>query len=327
MAAQPGCYLWDRVSLSAAALIPVRLSRVESVAEETCLFELATLRNEPLPPASAGAHIDLHLPQGFIRQYSVLTPLSNFSSYVVAVKREPSGRGASRCLHDLVAPGATLQVSAPRNHFPLNENARDTLLLAGGIGITPIFGMFERLRQLGRSVRLHYWTRSVRHALFGDRLAACASAAIHVPIAGRKTLTNALRDVEADCEIYCCGPPRMLQEFAATTRDRPAQRIHIERFAAVGDSPQGWDFTVFLAKSQREVRVRSGESILEALRNASVPLSYSCEEGVCGACEVKYLEGTPVHRDSVRPATEHERLGTVMICCAGCRSERLTVDL
>lgn len=313
--------------MSTAALIPVRLSRVESAAAETCLFEFATLRNEPLPPASAGAHIDLHLPQGFIRQYSVLTPLSNFSSYVVAVKREPSGRGASRCLHDLLAPGAMLQVGTPRNHFPLNENARDTLLLAGGIGITPIFGMFERLRQLGRSVRLHYWSRSARHTLFGDRLAACANVAIHVPITGRETLINALRDVESDCEIYCCGPARMLQEFAAVTRDRPAERVHVERFDAVREIPQGWDFTVFLAKSQREVRVRSGETILEALRNASVPLSYSCEEGVCGACEVKYLEGTPVHRDSVRPATEHERLGTLMICCAGCRSERLTVDL
>ena len=304
----------------------MRLSRVESAAAETRLFEFATLRNEPLPPASAGAHIDLHMPQGFIRQYSVLTPLSNFSSYVVAVKREPNGRGASRCLHDLLAPGAILQVSAPRNHFPLNENARDTLLLAGGIGITPIFGMFERLRQLGRSVRLHYWTRSAR-ALFGDRLAACANVAIHVPIPGRKTLTNALREVGADCEIYCCGPARMLEEFAAATRDRPAQRLHVERFGAAGEIPQGSDFTVLLAKSQREVRVRSGETILEALRNASVELSYSCEEGVCGACEVKYLEGTPVHRDSVRPATEHERLGTLMICCAGCRSERLTVDL
>ena len=313
--------------MSSAALIPVRLSRVESAAAETCLFEFAALRNEPLPPASAGAHIDLHLPQGFIRQYSVLTPLSNFSSYVVAVKREPSGRGGSRCLHDLLAPGATLQVSAPRNHFPLNENARDTLLLAGGIGITPIFGMFERLRQLGRSVRLHYWSRSARHTLFGDRLAACANVAIHVPIAGRETLINALSHVGSDCEIYCCGPARMLQEFGAATRDRPAERIHVERFSAVREIPQGWDFTVFLAKSQREVHVRSGQTILEALRDASVPLSYSCEEGVCGACEVKYLEGTPVHRDSVRPATEHERLGTLMICCAGCRSERLTVDL
>lgn len=313
--------------MSAAALIPVRLSRVESVAQDTCLFELATLRNEPLPPAAAGAHIDLHLPQGFIRQYSVLTPLSNFSSYVVAVKREPGGRGASRCLHDSLTPGAMLQVSAPRNHFPLNENAAHTLLLAGGIGITPIFGMFERLRQLGRSVRLHYWTRSVPHALFADRLGACANAAIHVPASGRETLVGALRGVEDDCEIYCCGPARMLQEFLAATRDRPAGRVHVERFGAVGEMPQSWDFTVFLAKSQREVHVRSGETILEALRNASIPLSYSCEEGVCGACEVKYLEGIPVHRDSVRPATEHERLGTLMICCAGCRSERLTVDL
>lgn len=187
--------------------------------------------------------------------------------------------------------------------------------------------MFERLRQLGRSVRLHYWTRSAGHALFGHRLAACANTAIHVPAPGRETLISVLRQAEADCEIYCCGPARMLQQFAAVTRDRPAERIHIERFAAAEDLPQGWDFTVFLAKSRREVRVRSGESILQALRNASVPLSYSCEEGVCGACEVKYLDGSPVHRDSVRPATEHERLGTLMICCAGCRSERLTVDL
>lgn len=314
--------------MSAGILIPVRLSRIEPVAVDTCLFELASLRSEPLPPVAPGAHIDLHLPQGFIRQYSVLTPLSNFTSYVVAVKRNASGRGASRYLHDQVRPGAELQIGAPRNHFPLNENARHTLLLAGGIGITPIYGMFERLQQLGRRVHLHYWSRSVPAALFGERLAAHPDVAFHIPAPGRATLASVLRHVEADSEIYCCGPDRMLREFAENTANHPAHRLHIERFtAAGGETEPGTEFTVLLAKSQREVHVRGGETILQALRNASVPLSYSCEEGVCGACEVRYLAGIPVHRDSVRSATEHDRLGTVAICCAGCRSDRLTLDL
>lgn len=314
--------------MSTGTLIPVRLSRVEPIATDISLLELASLSSEPLPAVAPGAHVDLHLPQGLIRQYSVLTPLSHFNSYVVAVKRDAQGRGASRLLHDQVKPGAELQIGAPRNHFPLNEQAQHTLLLAGGIGITPIYGMFERLRQLGRPVQLHYWSRSLRHALFGDRLATHPNVALHLSGPGRATLASALREVQPGSEIYCCGPEGMLKEFSESLPDHPAHRLHVERFTAAGAVVEaGTDFRVLLAKSQREVRVQSGETILQALRDASVPVSYSCEEGVCGACEVKYLAGIPVHRDSVRSAAEHDRLKTVAICCAGCRSDTLTLDL
>jgi tetrachlorobenzoquinone reductase len=272
-------------------------------------------------------HIDLHLAAGLVRQYSLLTPLCTPAAYVIAVKRESDGRGGSRRLHDEFALGSVLRVGAPRNHFPLNECAVETLLLAGGIGITPILGMWERLRELRRKVHLHYWCRSSEHSLFGDRLEGHPDATIHYAAPGRTTLTSVLQRAPAQSELYCCGPMRMLEEFEHATELRPRQSVHVERFHNSPDDDPGTDFTVVLAKSGTEVLVRSGETILNALREARVEVSYSCEEGVCGACEVRFLAGTPLHRDAVRSADEHDRLSTLMICCARSRSERLTLDL
>jgi len=309
------------------SLITVRLSAIKPIALDTRLFELTSAGGEPLPPAAPGAHIDLHLSEGLVRQYSLLTPLCTPSTYAIAVKREGAGRGGSRRLHDEIAMGSVLRVGEPRNHFALNESASETLLLAGGIGITPILGMWERLRKLQRRVHLHYWCRSSEHSLFRDRLDTHPDAIIHYAAPGRATLTSVLQRAAAHSELYCCGPVRMLEEFEDATQLRPRQRVHLERFHNSPNEDPGTDFTVVLAKSGTEVLVRSGESILNALRDASVEVSYSCEEGVCGACEVRFLAGAPLHRDAVRSADEHDRLSTVMICCARSRSERLTLDL
>jgi ferredoxin-NADP reductase len=308
-------------------LITLRLSAVKPLALDTRLFELTSVGGEPLAPVAPGMHIDLHLSEGLVRQYSLLTPLCTPMSYAIAVKRESAGRGGSRRLHDQIAIGSLLRVGEPRNHFPLDESAGETLLLAGGIGITPVFGMWVRLRELQRKVHLHYWCRSSEHSLFRDRLETHPDATIHYAAPGRTTLTSVLQRAPSQSEIYCCGPTRMLEEFEHATTWRPRQRLHLEHFHNAPNPDPGTDFTVVLAKSGTEVLVRSGESILNALRDASVEVSYSCEEGVCGACEVRYLAGAPLHRDAVRSAEEHDRLSTVMICCARSRSERLTLDL
>jgi len=314
-------------SRPASSRLTVRVSRIAPIGLDTRLFELAALGAEPLPAVAPGAHIDVHLAEGVVRQYSVLTPLSAPTSYVIAVQRESAGRGGSRRLHDECRVGSTIQIGGPRNNFALNEAAPDTLLLAGGIGITPILGMLERLRELDRKVHLHYFSRSPERALFRDRLEQRADCTIHYPAAERPTLRSVVQGADAECELYCCGPASMLQEFAAATKSRPPHRLHLERFSLLPIEEPSGEFTVVLVKSRTEVRVRDGETILGVLRAACIDVAYSCEEGVCGACEVRYLAGVPLHRDAVRTAAEHERLSTVMICCARSRSKRLTLDL
>jgi ferredoxin-NADP reductase len=310
-----------------APLITVRLSRISNIGVDTRLFELSSPGGEPLPPAAAGAHIDVHLAAGLVRQYSVITPLSTPSSYTIAVKRELAGRGGSRRLHDEITVGSRLQIAEPRNNFPLNEGAGETILFAGGIGITPIYGMLERLREIKRSVHLHYWSRSPEHTLFRDRLEKLPDATLHYAAPERATLTSVVQLAGPEDELYCCGPTKMLQEFWDATKLRSHQRLHMERFLASPDEEPASEFTVVLAKSGTEVLVRPGQTILNALLDARMDVSYSCEEGVCGACEVRFLAGVPVHRDAVRTAAEHDRLSTVMICCAHSRSKRLTLDL
>jgi vanillate O-demethylase ferredoxin subunit len=310
-----------------APLITVRVSRIEPIALDTRLLELTTAECEPLPGATPGAHIEVHLSEGLVRHYSVLTPLSTARSYVIAVKRALAGRGGSQRLHEQVTLGSELLIGRPRNNFTLNESAADSILLAGGIGITPLYAMFERLQEIKRKVHLHYWSRSPAHTLFGDHLQCHPDVTLHHSAAGRETITSVLGRADRQCELYCCGPEGMLREFELAVQSRGTQSWHVERFGATVEQEAGSEFSVVLAKSRTEVLVHRGETILSALRDAAIDVAYSCEEGVCGACEVRFLAGEPLHRDRVRTAAEHDRLCTVMICCAGSKTKRLTLDL
>ncbi len=307
-------------------LLPVRLTSIAYAARDALLFEFTTLAGA-LPPVQAGAHIDLHLPAGQ-RQYSLVTPLCTTQRYVVAVKREAAGRGGSVWLHDEARVGASFQLGHPRNNCALDEAADATLLLAGGIGITPIYAMFARLQDLGRPVRLHYWSRSAEHALFLYRLRGHPDATLHYPsAAGRTSVAAVLQAAGPRTAIYCCGPARMLDDCTASVPD--AAQLHLERFAPAPAAPGGdvGAFIVHLARTGRDVLVAPGETILGALIAEGVDVSYSCEEGVCCACETRLLEGTPLHRDSDRSPEDHARLGTVMICCSRSRAPRLELDL
>jgi ferredoxin-NADP reductase len=311
------------------ATLAVRLASFAPIAKDVVLMTFESLGGA-LPPAGPGAHIDVHVPGGRTRQYSLLTPLCSASRYVVAVKREATGRGGSIWLHDEARLGTELTIGQPRNHFELDEAAERTLLLAGGIGITPIYAMFERLQQLQRPVQLHYWSRSAGHALFHARLDAHPDATLNYSGAsGVASVLDVLRAATPGTEIYCCGPSRMLADCVANA---PAlSRLHVERFSAdlsdgVGDDSVA-PFTVHLARQQRDVEVAAGDTILNALLAAGIDVAYSCEEGVCGACETKVLEGTPLHRDTVRSAADHQQRGTVMICCSLSRDRRLVLDL
>ena len=319
-----------------AATISVRLQCTVPIAKDALLFEFTSL-NGALPAARPGAHIDIHLPGGGLRQYSLVTPLCSATSYVIAVKREATGRGGSVWLHDKTAVGTELLIGHPRNNFELNESSEETLLLAAGIGITPIYPMFERLQQLGRRVRLHYWSRSAEHALFRERLERHPDATLIYSSGARPvSAAEVLQAATPRAEIYCCGPSRMLDECIANAPQ--LSRLHVERFANVATRAQNQSasepqddgvagFTVHLARKKLDIEVAAGETILNALIAAGIDVAYSCEEGVCGACETRVLEGTPLHRDVVRSPEEHQQRGTVMICCSLSRESRLVLDI
>jgi tetrachlorobenzoquinone reductase len=313
--------------------VAVRLSAIADGATDIKLFEFEPADGAPFPAAAPGAHVDLHLPNGMVRQYSLLTPRCTANRYVIGVKRQSDGRGGSRCLHEQVKVGDLLSMSAPRNHFALNDAPGLSVLLAGGIGITPIYAMYEHLLALGKPVRLHYWCRSPEHALFLDRLEQQANATIHCSdnkhAGSWLDLATVLADLPAHADVYCCGPQKMLDEATMRLSGRADIGLHVERFhPTVASEPDAVAaFDVSLARRGLTFTVPAGRSILDVLREASIDLAYSCEEGVCGACETKVVAGLPIHRDSVYSAADHERRGTMMICCSGSRSERLVLDL
>ncbi len=322
------------MALTSDAVFEARLLAIRYATPEVSLFEFGAPASAPLPVPEPGAHVDVQLGDGIVRQYSLVTPLCSPSTYVVAVRRDAQGRGGSRRLHDGCRVGQMFRLAGPRNHFVLDEHAPRTLLLAGGIGITPVYSMFERLRALGRDVELHYWCRSPEHAVFRTELECRAEATLHYsrePQRIARTLDDVLADVSDETDVYCCGPARMLDDFARLSAQRPAARNHVERFAPASmpdaQHEDSGGFVVGLGRAGVDVTVGDGESILHALLREGIDVSYSCEEGVCGACETRVLDGQPSHRDTVRTPEEHARRGTMMICCSRSRSARLVLDL
>lgn len=314
------------MALSDAQRMNLRLTAMRYGAQDILLYELEPLDGSQLPPVSAGAHLDLHLPGDFIRQYSLITSLCSAERYVVGVKRDAEGRGGSRWLHDQAQVGQTLEVSLPRNHFPLSASDAPVCLIAGGIGITPIYSMFKALQQAGRPVHMHYWSRSPEHALFGRELALDPDATLHFAQASepRTELLDLLNALPAETEIYACGPASMLDQLESAGL---GERLHVERFVSAGPVLAEGSFNVVLARSGREYLIPAGETILNVLLEAGEDVLYSCEQGVCGACEVKVLEGEPVHGDTVYSADEHARRSSMMICCSSAASSRLLLDI
>ncbi|WCT73086.1 PDR/VanB family oxidoreductase [Sphingomonas naphthae] len=313
-----------------ATPIAARLYAIRWLTDTIRLFEVGPADGaESLPPANPGAHVDVHLPGGLVRQYSLL-PATRRDRYAFAVKHETAGRGGSRFLHEQAQVGMPIAIGRPRDLFPLHEDAPRTVLIAGGIGITPVLSMLERLRALGRPVELHYWCREARAAPFADILGAGGDCHIHgSDDPSRRSLEAVIADVPADAYLYCCGPQRMAAMFEALCADRPADQVRLERFAA--DAPplseDDGAFEVSLARSGTIVRVEPGETMLEALIGAGVDILYSCEQGICGACETRVLAGEPDHRDSIRTAAAHDQLGTIMPCCSRAKSSTLVLDL
>jgi ferredoxin-NADP reductase len=279
-----------------------------------------TLEGDALPSWTPGAHIDLHLPGGLVRQYSLCGDPADTRTWRVAVLREPNGRGGSAAVHDMVAEGDTLTVDGPRNHFSL-EDAEGYLFLAGGIGITPILPMVAETARRGRPWHLAYGGRAPESMAFRDELSRWPE---HVTLyEGRHLdLDRLFAAVTPDTAVYCCGPATLL-EAVEKRSDAP----HVERFSAQAAGDEGDEFEVELASTGRVITVPAGRSVLAALRGAGCELLSSCEEGTCGTCETGVLDGIPDHRDAVLTAAEQAQDDVMMICVSRAKSPRLVLDL
>jgi ferredoxin-NADP reductase len=314
----------------AQSLIEVRLIAIRYAARDTNIYELARPDGKELPRYEPGAHIDIHLPNGIIRQYSLLEADPDLGTYTIAVKRDPASRGGSRCVHDELRVGKSLKISAPRNNFPLVEDAGHVVLFAGGIGITPIWCMVQRLERLGRSWRLYYACRSRSDMAFLRALESMSASQFHFDdeSAGKfLDVASIIAEAPRDAHLYCCGPTPMLKAFEAATANWPRDQIHVEYFTPKQEPARTGGFVVELARSGQEYFVPEGKSILKVLLDAGVDVDYSCELGICGACEQRVIAGTPEHRDAILSEEEQAANTKVMICCAGCKSERLVLDL
>ncbi|MBP6900291.1 MAG: oxidoreductase [Burkholderiaceae bacterium] len=289
-----------------------------------------------LPVAEAGAHVDLHLGNGLVRSYSLIRP-GEHERWCIAVNLDAASRGGSRWLHESLRPGAVLQADGPRNHFMLREDATHSVLIAGGIGITPLLAMARRLTALGRPWTLHYAARRRAQMAFVAELrslAEQAGARLDLRCDQEPGAADAPLDLDAivaalpaGAHVYACGPAGLLDAFEAATAALPRERVHLERFAGVRDAaPQG-GFELRLARSGRSLQVAAGQSILDALLAIGIEPPHSCREGVCGTCETQVLCGVPEHRDLVLSDAEKAEGRRMMICCSGAKTPMIELDL
>lgn len=311
-------------------LIEVRVTAIRYAARDTHLFEFRRADGGVLPAAEAGAHIDVHLGKTMIRQYSLTAAEPSPTRYVIGVKREEKGRGGSRFMHETLRVGTLLKVSPPRNNFPLDGSRSCAILVAGGIGITPILSMARHLAAIGRSWRLYYSCRSRADAAFLEELQALEAVQFNFDDenAGRfLDLAAIAAAAPRDAHLYCCGPLPMLKAFEEATSAWPREQVHVEYFVLKDVVAVEGGFVVALARSGIEIAVPPGKSILEALREEGVPVVSSCEIGICGTCETRVVSGIPDHHDSILTEAERGAGKTMMICCSGAKSDRLVLDL
>lgn len=315
--------------------VRVRVARKELVAEGICAFDLVPEDGMLLPKFAAGAHIDVITPSGTVRQYSLCNPLTDGGMYRIAVLREEAGRGGSRAMHDNVHEGDVVHVSKPRNHFALRSSDAPSILLAGGIGITPILAMAHELRASGKDFSLHYSTRSAARTAFRQELSTHfgSNAKIYHDDGlseQRFDIYHVLQKAQSTAHLYVCGPAGFIE--AALTNAKlagwPESQLHREFFSAAPVSTDGdGGFEVVVASSGAVVPVARDQTVVDALATVGIEVMTSCEQGVCGTCVTRILEGVPEHRDCYFTEQEQARGDQFTPCCSRAKSARLVLDI
>jgi phthalate 4,5-dioxygenase reductase subunit len=312
--------------------VSLEVATAANVARDVRSFELVDPKGGLLPPFSPGSHVQVLTPCGAKRKYSLCNDPAERQHYVIAVKRDPVGRGGSISMVDQLQPGARVQVELPVNAFPMDRHAEEFLFIAGGIGITPILSMIRSLgNEPRRPWKLVYLTRSPEATAFIDEFARPGWA-------GRVLLHHDQGDPQRAfdlwpvCErpsrahVYCCGPRQLMESVRDMTGHWSASRIHFESFTdGSAARPDDRSFLVRLAKSDRILEVPVGKSILEVLRGAGLNVPFSCESGSCGTCKTRLLQGNADHRDLV--LMPDAQADNIMVCVSRAHSEMLTLDL
>jgi ferredoxin-NADP reductase len=315
--------------------ITLRVRRRAEIAVNALLLELESAPGEALPEWAPGAHLDIRLPSGLTRQYSLCGAREDSSTYVVVVLREPHGRGGSEEIFRELGVGTEFISSTPRDHFKLVD-ASEYVLIAGGIGITPIKAMVDELRARGARWHLHYGGRSREHMAFVDELVDLGGDNVSIvpqDVDGLLDVPAIIGNLSQEAAIYCCGPAPLLDAvLMACAEAGLSERLHFERFVAPtdgagfvteGDSP----FEVELRSSGVILQVAADKTLLEVVQSVRPDVPFSCTEGYCGSCESVVLDGEPDHRGSLMTPEEHDEEGTMLICVGRSKSQRLVLDL
>lgn len=316
-----------------SADIDVVVSGVRAVARDVLALELRHRSGQPLPGAQAGAHIDLALPNGLVRQYSLVnaTGQVGMDRYVVGVGWDANSRGGSVWIHEKLKVGQALRVSAPRNLFEMAPEHRRVLLLAGGIGVTPIYAMAQACAQQGLALEVWVSARSASRLAYLDELKALAGQALVTHFddehGGPMNLAERLAQQRWDA-VYACGPAPMLDALSAATAHWTAGSVRMERFKAA-EVPMGerQAFELVLQRAGVTTTVNAHESVLDAMERSGVDFPWSCREGICGTCEAPVLEGSVEHRDFVLSPEERAAQRRMMVCVSRCGGGRLVLDI
>lgn len=315
-------------------LYEVKVTQRYSAGPDISIIELESTQNESLPSFEAGAHIELHLPNAMVRQYSLCQDPAQKQCYRLAILRDQQSRGGSQYIYDHLHQGSELKISAPKNLFALAHSNDHHILIGGGIGITPLISMAYQLSQAQQSFELHYCAQSSAQAAFIEELKNSPFAAqvtFHFKDQGanhRSFLHSHFESLAKSSHIYTCGPnPFMDWVFdLAKTHQFPAEQMHREIFQNEVDI-HGDSFEVVAQRSQKTIQVAADESILDALAKNGIYVEKSCEQGVCGTCMCDVIEGSPDHRDVYLTDEEKQSNEQILVCCSRSNSERLILDI
>ena len=312
--------------------VEVSVARKWLTAEGVAAFELAPVSGQ-LPSFQPGAHVDVHLPNGLVRQYSLTNGPGLTSVYRLGVKLEPDSRGGSRYMHDSVREGDTLQLSEPHNNFPLRRDAANTVLIAGGIGVTPLLAMAQTLQRQELAYELHYFAQSDDHIAFPEVLERLSTGLVkHLGLSPDQT-TDEIKKItharEAASHLYVCGPGPMIEATRAIAADSgwPEDAVHFEYFKNESTLHDTSSFEVLLARTGQTLVVGEGVSLLDSLRNAGVDMPSSCEQGACGTCMATVLDGELDHQDVYFNDSERSAGDKVLTCVSRATSKRIVLDL
>jgi tetrachlorobenzoquinone reductase len=320
-------------TVSAPATLAVNVADVRAEARDVVTLELRAPGGGPLPPFEPGAHLDLHLPNGLVRQYSLTNDWRERDRYVIGVGRVADSRGGSSFVHSSIRAGTQLTISAPRNNFALDPGAERFLFIAGGIGVTPIMAMIRWCVANAKPWRLIYAARSRQRAAFYEDLSALAKdcAQFHFDDECGQVLdvAQAISSWSEGERIYCCGPAPLMEAVKALSEKLPQDTVRFEWFTTPdSDEPkESGAFTVKLERSGIELAVPANKSILEVLEQHGIEVPFSCREGLCGTCVTSVCAGEPDHRDYVLSDEERESGKLITVCCSRSKSPVLALDL